>query len=167
MAIPAAFAWKHYTEVDLGWGCVYRSFQNAMLATRHEVPSLEALMDAVDARALALPPEHWIEPAMLRGVAPAGSRLGHVAWPLAPALKTTVDEYPEELTSEELFALAMTGDWAVVLDDGVFGYCLYRGLCIDPHSMRTAVVTPLRGLDDFRRRFLVRGAMVLAIPRKI
>ena len=57
-----------YTEEDVGWGCVFRSVQNAAGHTGRPVPSLEALL-AASGRARG----SWSEPADFVGAVP-GSR---------------------------------------------------------------------------------------------
>ena len=159
---------------DHDWGCVYRSYQNAMAACGYPVPSMPAMLAA-----LGQPRGQEIEPAQAgrlpfhpRGAARtllAGVNPGRFsddprdAW----LQRTRAREYGTRLrTVEELAdrvqAGVSTGTAAYVVDNGVSCYAvLPGGWWADPH-----VATPSRRrLKPFTRRHLTRhpGWMVLEL----
>lgn len=131
----------HYncgTFKDAGWGCCYRSYQNAMLLHGQNV-DMESLV--------ALFGEgQWIEPAMLANILPTGYRQRSLLWFQKPEalhhMKYTKPEdyqilIPCNKITETLTRLARTATF--IIDDGVFAYCLFYSngwVILDPHTIQ-------------------------------
>lgn len=159
-------AWFHYCCDDVkdkGWGCVYRSWQNACKATGRAVPTMAELTTRVGivtpvSRSYA----NWTEPAcLMRGEqcaslfysAPGYVRRGRqLSAPGDYAVQTSA---LSDLTAalRELVGEDGACPVAAVLDDGTFGYCVLvqagegdgEPTCtlLDPHTLEGSSM-PLR-----------------------
>ena len=157
------YSYGYNGEQDHDWGCVWRSFQNALHFTGWPVPELAAMLRA--ARKTA---GEWAEPAILPAVGPLGvrrhCRVFLVGEPNADMFHfSSRDQYPLRWASVRAFAVAgILQGCAYVVDDGVSGYAIVpwegRHWWVDPHTN-----TPV--LKKSYRRLLLqrRGWMVLQV----
>lgn len=145
--------WFHYEElVDEGWGCVWRSFQNAIYRLvgrerRASVIPLDRMVEYAKIRASPLPfrsvfehpPFRWIEPAHIRhlgecmtmsGLHPSSSRFVAVI-PSDRSRHTSLFLKTEPTNYEQMVLDPGTDD-----EEGI--RAIYRRLCADPE--RTAIV---------------------------
>lgn len=121
---------------DTGWGCVYRSFQNAMSLLKHDV-QMRDLVTRFGRR--------WIEPPMLIEFVPAECKSRCFVWMRKPMWKqmiTTPEDFeqimdmvPLDMLARQLHELGSTH--VFVIDDATFGYCLFFDngwKLVDPHA---------------------------------
>lgn len=165
----------HYTSEgvdDVGWGCVYRAFQNACLLSGRAVPTMHDLL----AKVPGTDSTQWIEPAQLVG----GQFLPdddtqHAVYcpPHSRAMRFTS---PSDYSSRFLTPDPMV-DWlkerlaqgcAVVIDNGTMGFTLARlgtvTVLVDPHNRRCACVS----VFDFRYVHDAACLMALAVtPQRV
>lgn len=140
---------------DRGWGCVFRSLQNAVALLGQRV-SMRAMVDKFG--------KAWIEPAMLTPFIPSELESKTFLW-LDPnhkdaeceMLRTTPKDYDVLLHARgshmRMFGagiiLQLLDTFSVlVIDNGVLAYCVYREgpgkyYILDPHTTE---------LDKVRRR---------------
>jgi len=180
-------AWRHYEYAgekdvkDSGWGCVFRSVQNAVLEVMGEchVPTMRKMVDGVRHSILSKLPHGWIEPSnldeFLQKKVLIGEKTACEAW-RTPAVnanmfrKSGITEYTSKEPAEIIKSFvgsAESAPRALVLDDGVFGVCyIMRGdsiVQVDPHSTEEAQVTRMSN-DDFQK-VLEKGAMMLFVHK--
>lgn len=185
--------WKHYACDDVddcGWGCVYRSFQNACLVVGVPPPSMRVLVPAM-ASLLGRSRGTWIEPAHVRTyvethwnhttarisvrteLVPGGTvDVGVLS--RVPRISEASDYGARPFTKKMLDAWLCDDDHsprAAVVDDGVKGYCIFYDrrrkafICLDPHTTDAGrVVEKFKTLDDFLGRAM--GWMVAMIERR-
>jgi hypothetical protein len=172
--------WKHYTSYTRGWGCVYHSFQNAVLHVNSQDIPLNEIINRVGSRAPPTPScqvdHRWIEPAQLKPVAlhffPDHSILAYIAkWIYkgndnsSLCSITTRDEYTPLDTVEPLLACLHNGG-ALVIDDGIYGHAvIWDGaniIKIDPHSTVAAQLSIVASLEELLRY----GVMILALIKR-
>ena len=157
---------KHQTcddQKDAGWGCVFRSFQNAMLLHGRGID----FDDIVESYG------EWTEPPKLRKYVPNGFRARTYLWfarpeALAKMRFTAPEDYdfivPKHDLMNLLRKLAKTSSF--IIDDGTFGYCLVYSngwLLIDPHHDIQCKVASIASIDAF-----LKGRelwMIMAIER--
>lgn len=146
--------WRHYNcdgYDDQGWGCVYRSAQNALLACGVDPPEL-AEMRAALRGGETRPRRLWVEPGELPPALPPGVRCERLA-ASGPGMRSSGEaDYdtlfcePENAARVLVQRLREAGRGGAVLDDGVMGRALiYDGdwLLVDPHSTMGARVERL------------------------
>lgn len=170
--------WYHYTDEDLGWGCVYRSYQNAcaVLAPRH-VPAMDLLLRVVWGNHVpASLRARWIEPGQLRrALWSADIAALHVprqgeTFLLTPygtdvtrthVLQTSAVEDYDTITSDPSAVLrhVLEHRMPAIIDDGIMGYALVprghaedRALLLDPHTLEDSrVVRAVLTVEDMDR----------------
>lgn len=151
-------AWRHYCSDgydDAGWGCVYRSAQNAILACGGAPPTVADMREVLrpsETRSRRL----WIEPGELLPVLPAGLEYYRLALP-GPGMQCTgVEDYDEVFAGANAAARAAVhrveraGRGGIVLDDGVMGRAAVlcdTWLLVDPHSTAAPRVEELGSAD--------------------
>ena len=178
--VPAHMLAFHYAcdgMDDTDWGCVYRSLQNALLATHQDVPTMnELLAHTARARAqvrthAAFPHMHlWAEPALFRQLHFTHTLLAGDVHPLL----TPREAYQFELDVDELCAYIEAESrqtHAFVVDDGVSAYAIVphagRHWWVDPHVSTRAA---MRFDDNIRAKLHAKaGWLVLDVrppPRR-
>lgn len=181
-ALTRGWAWFHY-ESDAGWGCVWRSIQNALyrivgLNRRMLVPTVQEMIGSLDYRTQALvnrAPRGWGEPAMTAGcgvVFRVGVTVdlfsfGHNANMYQKSRRT---DYSILADLRDLWDSLLSGPCALVVDDGVFAVmiCSLDGetaVVVDPHYTDYARTTKLASFGDFERQFR-NGAMIAKITKR-
>lgn len=165
--------------VDVGWGCVYRSVQNALSATAHDVPPLADLYRArwgEDVRASHRSAvQRWIEPAEARrffsapfGFSCATGTILRGGTTECMFRTTAPGDYMFDFTAKDLVSY-LERRCAIVLDDGTFASAIVRrgrdAAFIDPHFEK-----PERFVDDIesvvRRAVGAKSWMALVVfPR--
>lgn len=123
---------------DAGWGCCYRSYQNAMLLHGVQI-DMTSLVDLFGEG-------NWIEPAMLKSLIPQSYQYISLLWYQKPeALRSMKFTKPEDydilMTKHEIInklrQLAKTSTF--VVDNGLFAYCLFYSngwIVLDPHTTK-------------------------------
>lgn len=145
---------------DDDWGCVWRSYQNALAHTGWPVPSLPQLMAAAGRR-----PPQWAEPALLPRVGRARTFLVGVPDHANMFRFTQKRQYPQRFASARAFAANLHPGHAYVVDDGVSGYAVVpcpvtpgKHWWVDPHTHR-----PRRDPAVASRLNASKGWMVLEV----
>jgi hypothetical protein len=185
MSIPH-HPWYHYSREDVGWGCVYRSYQNACVCIDTVTPTMEELLDVMWPD--GLPESHrgrWIEPGQLRATLSKASApwpCGGTTYVLLPRgfrdvkqtnllQSSTEDEY-DVMTRNPVDIITHVYDKGrpAIIDDGIMAYTIVRlqgsdhVLLLDPHTLEARHVpnglfTPL----ELRRRLCERPWMVWCV----
>lgn len=164
--------WYHYNcdgLNDTGWGCVHRSYQNALHLFNHRI-SMEHLVQRFGNR--------WIEPALLRACIPSGFKTEFLLWFDKPQDKkrmlcTKPEDYDQIVPSQfdrqlftELFQLA--NEHVFVADNGTHAYCIFFSdgwKLLDPHvNQANDVLTVINDLPEWLARSSLW--MILAIAPK-
>lgn len=116
---------------DRGWGCVYRSIQNACLLSNRTVPTLAALRNAV-----TNPGSNWCEPAQFAYMSDTHTAL-YVASPdnTRCMLFTRPHEYDAHMQTVETL-MEWAGSDPVVIDNGTYAYTMMDNVVFDPHTTR-------------------------------
>ena len=146
---------------DSGWGCVYRSFQNALLHTGYRVPGLMTLLENV-----GLEWGDWSEPSQFKDLAKTKAMLaGHSKKWLKYTHESDYDIILDSVEDLENKVWKLGGSCAFVVDDGVSGYAIVPidGVphWIDPH---TSIPRRLKFKNQLQRS---TGWMVLQVcPRR-
>lgn len=165
--------WYHYNcdeFNDTGWGCVYRSFQNALYLLDYQI-SMRDLVRQFGS-------DRWIEPALLRACIPRGFNIKLLLWFAKPhflkqMLCTTPEDYDHVVPSQnnnqlycEIYDLAK--DHVFVVDNGTYSYCIFYingWKLLDPHVQhRSCVLKEIINLNMWLNQSSLW--MVLAITRK-
>lgn len=163
----SAIQWKHQNcddNKDAGWGCCYRSFQNAMLLHNRTV-EMDDIVTSVG---------QWTEPAKLVRHLPP-DLVGHtLLWFSVPqSLRdmrfTAPEDYttivPKDALMGTIRTLAKTCSF--IIDNGTYAYCIVYSngwILVDPHQDEQAhVAARLPSLEPFLRRSNLW--MILAIER--
>jgi hypothetical protein len=148
---------------DSGWGCVFRSFQNAQAACGYDVTSILDLVDDVGRGWGA-----WAEPADFVEAVPSVAFLAGASPHLLKYTKRkqySVTTLPSTAALENLVKLE-GGQSAFVVDDGISGYAIvpYNG---KPHWVDPHTTSPR--LTQFRQQLRkATGWMVLQVfPKTI
>ena len=144
---------RHYNcdeYEDEGWGCCYRSMQNACLLHNKDVK----MSDIVET------PGSWVEPAELLKFVPSSLSYSTYLWMKTPeALQqmrsTTPEDYEQVLNKAELlptlYNCAKTS--ALLMDDGMRAYCVFYSngwILLDPHTTDPeTVVRPIPNIGSF------------------
>ena len=131
-------SWYHYNcdgLDDTGWGCVYRSYQNALRLFNHPI-HMQHLVHRFGKR--------WIEPALLRACIPSGFQTQFLLWFKMPqfirSMRCTKPEdydriVPSQLNLyDEINRLCI--DHVFVVDNGTHSYCIFFDhgwILLDPH----------------------------------
>ena len=155
------FSYGSEGVADDGWGCVYRSFQNAQTHTGYVPTPIVDLMQSVNRGWAA-----WAEPA---DFADCGFTLTLLAGTSTKWLQFTTESqyqfYMPTVAALEAYILRAGQECAFVVDDGVSGYAIvpWKG---EPHWVDPHTHTPRRvKLKTQLRR--ATGWMVLQlVPRK-
>lgn len=152
---------------DRGWGCVHRSYQNAMSLLKHKVRMKDLVAKFGDKK--------WIEPAKLRSCLPEGFKSELILWTKTSdcTQKMTctkpkdynciIPSHSEVQLYDALYALART--FVFVMDNGVYSYCVFYSngwRMLDPHTDRPEKVP---GKIDNMHQWLAQNGlwMVMAI----
>lgn len=122
---------------DDDWGCVWRSYQNALAHTGWpRVPSLLQLMRAAGAR-----PPQWAEPALLPALGRTRAFLAGSPVRRDMFRYTREAQYPRRFATCAAFAARLQPGHAYVVDDGVSGYAVVpcprtpgKHWWVDPHT---------------------------------
>ena len=151
---------QHYDDVD--WGCVYRSFQNAQVATGHHVSTMPELLRIAHKRA-----GQWAEPAHFAHV----YKYSHATIVGNAKPKFTRDsQYTHRhMSIDHLHAYIVhalkTRKSAFVVDDTISGFAIVykngRAWWVDPHFAQPRV-TLLR--DQLHR---AKGWLILEVPHAL
>lgn len=177
---------------DAGWGCVYRSFQNACMLVGAPPPEMEIFAKTM-ARMLGRPYGTWIEPAHLEQYARRHRNLSTCdlcvraelllgksrdvgALCKVPRL-SKVDEYgkfPFTATHLHRILTDTSRRCAAILDDGTFGFCVYYGhsdecfLVIDPHATPEELSAKrlVRAYDNLSDFLVTAPAWMVAVVEK-
>jgi hypothetical protein len=126
---------------DAGWGCCYRSYQNAMLLHGEQT----TFSDIVDVHG------SWTEPPKLRKFIPAGFDARTYLWFKRPQdlqhMKFTGPEDYDVVVHKDKLEQVFTRSaktCSMIIDDGTYAYCLVysRGwMLLDPHVDVSAKVS--------------------------
>lgn len=178
--------WFHYeVGVDVGWGCLWRSYQNALLVAlgdRAAVPTLQEMMDALTEpaarhRVMEVPPLRWAEPAILPKLCLDLPVEFECRCFLSPAnrdlfQKTDPDDYvPMSARDAAVIFQRLSEDSraAAVFDDGITGSCFFvqdnHLVEVDPHCTTRGVVSswnPTIARSTFVEKCLA-GAMIAVV----
>lgn len=165
--LPRLYGYGCDDEDDAGWGCVYRSVQNAQSSLGLGVLSVEALVHSI-----GRPWGSWSEPADFVPVLQSQGARVHAFLAGAPDMRLTKRAqyfdgvaFPSAAQfAEYLIAASQDPSKAFVLDDGVSGFAVLRGVFVDPHSVPPRVT---RITDPVTQTMLRRasGWMVLEVGR--
>ena len=103
---------------DRGWGCVHRSYQNAMRLLGREV-SMHELVDAFGEK-------RWIEPAMLRPHLPDGFKSELLLWMKTP-------DYAEKMTctKEQDYDRVVPSQFEIQLHDTLYALARAHVFVVD------------------------------------
>lgn len=152
-------AYYHYNCDDIddnGWGCVYRSCQNALKLQGLKVPSISSMMN----KGVKNNYSKWIEPAQLSVLFENNNE---VMTDKCIYLENTDNIRKMQFTKPEDYDTIfsdkckfknwliqrLSDSYSIIVDDGIFGYCLYQDLIFDPHTMNPNDVTRNFDLEEF------------------
>ena len=151
---------------DTGWGCCYRSFQNACLL--HDV--------TVNMKDIVENEGAWVEPAQLLKFLPKDLRCSSFLWYKTPSairrlLSTEPEDYEKILSTQELLPTLyrLAKNSSLLVDNGISAYCLYYSngwVLVDPHTSNPAkfkVSQPLGSIGEFLKDQQL--LMIVAINR--
>lgn len=115
------YHWKCDEIDDRGWGCAYRSFQSAASRLGYTI-SMRQMVDFYGIQ--------QVEPAMMHPFIPSGVEPKTYLWLKTPGGKenmksTTPQQYTYRLR-HTLGILRLLMEHTLVINNGVFVYCLYR-----------------------------------------
>lgn len=165
--------WCHYNcdeFNDVGWGCVFRSYQNAMhlLGYRSEMKVLVGIFGS----------GNWIEPAMLLPCVPTTLTAELLLWFEKPQdirrmFKTKPEDYDRIISSQFEHGLIdeftkLAKDHVFIVDDSQRCYSVFFSngwKILDPHALHHSNV--LSEIDDLQK-WLERSSlwMIMAIAPK-
>ena len=165
MVVPYCYGAEQVA--DSGWGCVYRSWQNALMLQELPHTSISSLV-----RSVHNPSSRWIEPPQLLTVLPvdayADTALGVFEDGRSHMLFTTISDYQRIFyTREEL------GEWlhtalregaSVLIDNGTMCYTVHGGCLYDPHTVIAADVCNPVDVDTLLQRW--RLYMCVAVRKR-